>query len=43
MLFDGVLDIFDCGGKKKVEVDEEMVWLLYVKIGELVVVNDFLL
>ncbi|WP_423206342.1 IS3 family transposase [Paracoccus yeei] len=41
-LLDGASDIFDRGGKKKAEVDEETVRLLHAKIGELAVANDFL-
>ena len=40
-LLDGASDIFDRGGKKKAEVDEETVRLLHAKIGELAVANDF--
>ena len=36
-------DIFERGSKKKAaEVDEETVWELHAKIGELAVANDFL-
>ena len=35
-------DIFERGGKKKAEVDEEQVKDLHAKIGELAVANDFL-
>ena len=41
-LLDRASDIFDRGGKKKAEVDEETVRLLHAKIGELAVANDFL-
>ncbi|SEO09944.1 hypothetical protein SAMN04489859_103450 [Paracoccus alcaliphilus] len=41
-LLEGVTDIFDRGGKKKAEVDEDTVWSLHARIGELAVGNDFL-
>ena len=37
----GASDIFERGGKKKAEVDEETVRSLHAKIGELAVANDF--
>ncbi|RMJ20639.1 hypothetical protein PHISP_08491 [Aspergillus sp. HF37] len=41
-LVDGAADIFERGGKKVSEVDEDTVRALYAKIGELAVANDFL-
>ncbi len=42
-LLDGAADIFERGGRKLVvEVDEETVRSLHVKIGELAVANYFL-
>lgn len=41
-LLDGAADIFERGGKKAPEVDEETVRSLHAKIGELAVANDFL-
>ena len=41
-LLEGASDIFERGGKKRVEVDEETVRSLHAKIGELAVANDFL-
>ncbi|MHA3980684.1 IS3 family transposase [Halovulum sp. GXIMD14794] len=41
-LLEGASDIFERGGKKKAEVDEETVRSLHAKIGELAVANDFL-
>lgn len=41
-LLEGAPDIFEPGGKKKGEVDEETVRSLHAKIGELAVANDFL-
>jgi transposase-like protein len=40
-LREGASDIFERGGKKKAEVDEETVRDLHAKIGELAVANDF--
>jgi hypothetical protein len=40
-LLDSAAEIFERGGKKSPEVDEETVRALYAKIGELVVTNDF--
>ena len=39
---EGASDIFERGGKKKAEIDEETVRSLHAKIGELAVANDFL-
>lgn len=36
-----VSEIFERGGKKTAEVDEETVRSLHAKIGELAVANDF--
>ncbi|MBC9247547.1 transposase [Paracoccus sp. 11-3] len=41
-LLDGAADIFEPGGRKPAEVDEETVRSLHAKIGELAVANDFL-
>jgi transposase len=41
-LLDGGADIFERGGKKTAEADEETVRALHAKIGELAVANDFL-
>jgi transposase-like protein len=41
-LMDGAADIFERGGKKAPVVDENTVWALHAKIGELAVANDFL-
>lgn len=41
-LLEGASDIFERGGRKKAEVDEETVRELHAKIGELAVANDFL-
>lgn len=41
-LLDGAADIFERGSRKPAEADEETVRLLYAKIGELAVANDFL-
>jgi transposase len=38
----GAADIFEGGGKKSPEVDEDMVRSLHAKIGELAVASDFL-
>ena len=40
-LLEGASDIFERGGKKKAEVDEETVRSLHAKIGELAVADDF--
>jgi len=42
-LLDGAADIFEWGSRKVAEADEETVRSLHAKIGELAVVNDFLL
>ena len=39
-LLDGAADIFERGGKKSPEVDEDTVWVLHAKIGELAVANE---
>jgi hypothetical protein len=39
---EGASDIFERGGKKTAEVDEETVRSLHSKIGDLAVANDFL-
>ncbi|MBS4011769.1 MAG: transposase [Roseovarius sp.] len=41
-LLDGAADIFERGGKKAPEIDEDTVRSLHAKIGELAVANDFL-
>jgi len=41
-LLDGAADVFERGGRKVAEVDEETVRSLHAKIGELAVANDFL-
>ncbi len=41
-LLDGAADIFERGGRKSPEVDEDTVRVLHAKIGELAVANDFL-
>ncbi|MCZ8108492.1 MAG: IS3 family transposase [Burkholderiales bacterium] len=41
-LLDGAADIFERGGRKPAEVDEDTVRDLHAKIGELAVANDFL-
>jgi len=41
-LLDGAADVFERGGRKGAEVDEETVRSLHAKIGELAVANDFL-
>lgn len=41
-LLDGAADIFERGGKRAPEIDEETVQSLHAKIGELAVANDFL-
>ena len=40
-LLDGAEDIFERGGKKTAEVDEETVGALRAKIGERAVANEF--
>lgn len=41
-LLEGASDVFERGGKRKPESDEEQVKELHAKIGELAVANDFL-
>ena len=41
-LLEAASDIFERGGKKKAEVDDETVRSLHAKFGELAVANDFL-
>ena len=41
-LLEGASDIFERGGKKNAELDQETVRSLHAKIGELAVANDFL-
>ena len=41
-LLEGASGVFELGGKKAPEIDEEQVKELHAKIGELVVANDFL-
>jgi transposase-like protein len=41
-LLEGAADIFERGGKRASEIDEDTVRSLHVKIGELAVANDFL-
>ena len=41
-LLEGVSGVFERGGKKPPEIDEEQVEDLHAKIGELAVANDFL-
>jgi transposase len=41
-LLDGAADVFERGGKKAPEVDEDTVRALHAKIGELAVANDLL-
>lgn len=41
-LLEGVSGVFERGGAKKPEIDEEQVKELHAKIGELAVANDFL-
>jgi transposase len=41
-LLDGAADIFERGGRRATEIDEETVRSLHAKIGELAVANDFL-
>ncbi|OKL42888.1 transposase [Pseudovibrio exalbescens] len=41
-LLEGASDVFERGGKRKPEIDEEQVKELHAKIGELAVANDFL-
>ncbi len=41
-LLEGASGVFERGGKKVPEIDEEQVKELHAKIGELAVANDFL-
>jgi transposase len=41
-LLDGAADIFERGGRKPAEVNEDTVRDLHAKIGELAVANNFL-
>ncbi len=41
-LLEGAPDVFERGGKRKPEIDEDQVKELHAKIGELAVANDFL-
>ncbi len=41
-LLEGAADIFERGGKRAPEIDEDTVRSLHAKIGELAVANDFL-
>jgi transposase-like protein len=41
-LLEGASDVFERGGKRKPEIDEDQVKELHAKIGELAVANDFL-
>ena len=41
-LLDGAADIFERGGKRAPEIDEETVRSLHAKIGELAVASDLL-
>ena len=41
-LLDGASGVFERGGRKKQEIDEDQVKELHAKIGELAVANDFL-
>ena len=41
-LLEGASGVFERGGKKAPEIDEEQVKELHAKIGELAVANDFL-
>ena len=41
-LLDGAADIFERGGKRAPEIDEETVRSLHARIGDLAVANDFL-
>ena len=41
-LLEGASGVFERGGKKAPEVDEEQLKALHAKIGELAVANDFL-
>ena len=41
-LLEGASGVFERGGRKKPEIDDEQVKDLHAKIGELAVANDFL-
>jgi transposase len=41
-LLEGTSGVFERGGRKKPEIDDEQVKDLHAKIGELAVANDFL-
>ena len=41
-LLEGASGVFERGGRKRLEVDEEQVKELHAKIGELAVANSFL-
>ena len=41
-MLEGAAEVFERGGKKVSEVDEDTVRVLHAKIGELAVANDFL-
>ena len=41
-LLEGASGVFEHGGKKSPEIDEEQVKELHAKIGELAFANDFL-
>jgi transposase len=41
-LLEGASGVFERGGRKAPEIDEEQVRELHAKIGELAVANDFL-
>lgn len=41
-LLEGAADIFERGGKRAPEIDEDTVRSLHAKIGDLAVANDFL-
>ena len=41
-LLEGAPDVFERGGKRKPEIDEDQVKELHAKIGELAVANSFL-
>lgn len=41
-LLEGASDVFERGGRRKPEIDEDQVKELHAKIGELAVANDFL-
>jgi len=41
-LLEGAPGVFERGGKKAPEIDEEQIKGLHAKIGELAIANDFL-